>query len=88
MSHEGNDKIIDQLIDEMNSDVIYEVTLTSEHKEVLEHWLLLIKQNLKQYGWKDNAVKHIKDRPHALSIGPVIEKQVTISELLEEKFDA
>ena len=40
MSHEGNDKIIDQLIDEINSDVIYEVTLTSEHKEVLEHWLL------------------------------------------------
>ena len=79
MSHEGNDKIIDQLIDEMNSDVIYEVTLTSEHKEVLEHWLLLIKQNLKQYGWKHNA---------QLSIGPVIEKQVTTSELLEEKFDA
>ena len=83
MSHEGNDKIIDQLIDEINSDVIYEVTLTSEHKEVLEHWLLLIKQNLEQYGWKYNA---------QLSIGPVIEKQVTVSELfttiVEEKFDA
>ena len=79
MSHEGNDKIIDQLIDEMNSDVIYEVTLTSEHKEVLEHWLLLIKQNLELSGWEYNA---------QLSIGPVIEKQVTTSELLEEKFDA
>ena len=85
MSHEGNDKIIDQLIDEMNSDVIYEVTLTSEHKEVLEHWLLLIKQNLELSGWKDNAKKQF-------SIGPVIEKQVTVSELfttiIEEKFDA
>ena len=85
MSHEGNDKIIDQLIDEINSDVIYQVTLTSEHKEVLEHWLLLIKQNLELSGWKDNAEKQF-------SIGPVIEKQVTVSELfttiVEEKFDA
>ena len=65
MSHEGNDKIIDQLIDEINSDVIYEVTLTSEHKEVLEHWLLLIKQNIKQYGWKDNG---------QLSMGLIVKK--------------
>ena len=52
---------------------------------MLEHWLLLIKQNLELFGWKDNAEKQF-------SIGPVIEKQVTISELfttiIEEKFDA
>ena len=80
MSHEGNDKIIDQLIDEMNSDVIYEVTITSERIEVLQ----LIKQILRT----TPTLLNLHKREHEYEIGPVIEKQVTVSELLEEKFDA
>ena len=83
MSHEGNDKIIDQIRDEVSdpSDgVIYEVTIASERIEVLQ----LIKQILRTAP----TLLNLHKREHEYEIGPVIKRQLTTSELLEEKFDA
>ena len=100
MSHEGNDKLIDQIRDEISdppNDVTYEVTITSEQIEVLQ----LIKQILRtaptllvkvaspdDIALNETLKIFAGNFEHEYEIGPVIKKQVTTSELLEEKFDA
>ena len=97
MSHEGNDKLIDQIRDEVSdpSDgVIYEVTIASERIEVLQ----LIKQILRtaptllvkvaspdDIALNETLKIFAGNFEREYEIGPVIKRQLTTSELLEEK---
>jgi len=85
VSHKGNDELVDQIIDELPddwSDVIYEVTITSETLETLN----VIRQILASLPILMVEVTP-GDFEYKYVMGPIKERQITTSKLLEEKLD-
>ena len=77
MSHKGNDELVDQIIDELPdhwSDVIYEVTITSETLETLN----VIRQILASLPILMVEVTP-EDFEYKYVMGPIKERQITTS---------